>query len=182
MSNTLKGPFRFPSLAELQDFLSHTPFHSVNGHMSNKTVFFFVCTYTNGAMKESRLQVLYLYLYPYLYLGILWQWAISRYFSVKIATSAPNEDSSYLNFLPSVELYLWSMFSLSFRKERSSWVSSCNFFLMRAVCRLPFCTRRALCFSEPWLQAGFPGGAEPCLILCFSQLQDLLISFWHKQK
>lgn len=178
---TLERTFQVSFSWELQDFLCHTPFHSVNGHMTNKTVFFFVCTYTNRAMKESRLHVLYLY--PYLYLGILWQWAISRYFSVKIATSAPNEDSSYLNFLPSVELYLWYLcFHWVSGRKGSSWVSSCNFFLMRAVCRLPFCTWRALCISEPWLQAGFPGGAEPCLILCFSQLQDLLISFWHKQK
>lgn len=69
--------------------------------MNNKTGIFFVCTYTNRPMKESQLHVLYPYLYPYLCLDLLWQCAVSRYFSVKL-NSAPSEVKkfSYLNLLP----------------------------------------------------------------------------------
>lgn len=36
---------------------------------------------------------------------------------------------------------------------------------------------KTLCFPDPWLHAGFPGGAEPCLILCYSQQWDILPAF-----
>lgn len=137
----------------LQDFLCHTPFRSINCHMVNKTDFFFVCTYTNRPLKESRHHVLYPYLYPYLYVDILWQCAISRFFSVKLTTSAPNEIKSFPTWISylllSCTFDLW--FSWVSGMEGSPWGSSCNFLLMRAVCHLPFYAWKTLGFPEPWL-------------------------------
>lgn len=147
--------------------------------MSNKIDFFFVCTYTNRPTKESRLHVLY----PYLYLDILWQCAISRSFSVKLTTLAPSEvmKFSYPNLLQSVELYLWSVVSLSFRKERISLSQQLLFFPHEGSMSFTLLYLENTLF--PWtLTSWWLSWSSWALPLSYSQQWKLFNSFWHKQK